>query len=122
MTTEKINKEEFLQKKFMAKMRSTKGRLDKNKEPIEFKLTFEHWCSLWIEAGVMPAYPYVLSRNEDIGHYELGNVYVSHNVINVTEAMADQSDMNWKISAYAIKTGYKRRIVKSMIKRGMLTL
>lgn len=113
---------EFLKKKFLAKIGSTSGRLDKNSAPIKFKLTFEEWCQLWADAGVRPAYPYVLSRKGDIGHYEPGNVYVSHNLLNVTEALTDQTDLNWKITEYAIKSGYKRRIVKGMISRGELEL
>ena len=113
--------EEFLRKKFLAKIGSTKGRVDKNKDPIEFRLTFDQWCQLWNEAGVMPAQPFVLSRKNDLGHYEIGNVYVSHNLLNVTEPH-DTTELDDKINAYAISTGYKRRIVKSMVKRGDLKL
>jgi hypothetical protein len=114
--------EAFLRKKFIAKRSSTKGRLDKNREPIEFRLTFEQWCQLWADAGVRPAAPFVLSRKDDVGHYEIDNVYVSHNLLNVTEQQGDQTELDAKINAYAIQTGYKRRIVKNMLKRGELEL
>jgi hypothetical protein len=113
---------QFLLKKYNAKRSSTRARKDKAGNIIEFRLTFEQWCQLWADAGVRPAYPYVLSRKDDIGHYSIDNVYVSHNLYNVTESLENQTDDNWKITAYAIKTGYKRSIVKSMIRRGLLVL
>lgn len=114
--------EKFLRKKFLAKIGSTKGRVDKNGDPIEFRLTLDQWCQLWNEAGVLPAQPFVLSRKSDLGHYEIGNVYVSHNLLNVTETLTDQTELNNKITAYAIETGYKRRMIKGMLKRGELEL
>jgi hypothetical protein len=71
---------------------------------------------------VRPAQPFVLSRKDDVGHYEIGNVYVSHNLLNVTEALDSKSDLDWKITAYAIESGYKRNIVKGMLKRGEIEL
>jgi hypothetical protein len=113
---------EYLLKKYKLKIRSTKGRTDKLGNPIEFKLTFDEWVNIWVEAGKLPNRDYVLSRTNDIGHYEIGNVYVNHALHNVTEALTENTELDQKITQYAIETGYKRRIVKAMIKRGELSL
>lgn len=104
------------------KKASTKGRRDTNGDPIEMRLTAEEWCQLWEESGFIPSRDYVISRRNDIGHYEIGNVYIQHNLHNVTQALTNNSDIEYKITEYAIKTRYKRRIVKAMIKRGELVL
>lgn len=46
---------------------------------IEFRLTFEEWCSWWQDTGVAHlrgkgAGKYVMSRHGDAGAYELGNI------------------------------------------------
>jgi predicted RNA polymerase sigma factor len=112
----------FLLEKYRLKKASTKGRVDVNGDLIEMRLTEDQWCQLWEEARVIPSRNYVISRKNDTGHYEIGNVYIQHNLHNVTEALTDNSDLEYKITEYAIKTGYKRRIVKAMIKRGEITL
>lgn len=112
----------LLIEKYKSKIASTRGRVDVNGNNIEMRLTEDQWCQLWEEAKVIPSRNYVLSRKNDTGHYEIGNVYIQHNLHNVTEALTDNSDLEYKITEYAIKTGYKRRIVKAMIKRGELTL
>ena len=104
------------------KKASTKGRRDANGDLIEMRLTAEEWCQLWEESGFIPSRDYVISRRNDIGHYEIGNVYIQHNLHNLTQALTNNSDIEYKITEYAIKTGYKRRIVKAMIKRGELVL
>ena len=111
-----------LLEKYRAKVASTRGRRDINGNLIEMKLTREEWCQLWDEAGVPPSRDYVISRYNDIGHYEIGNVRIQHNLLNVTEALTDNSEIEYKITEYAIKTGYKRSTVKNMIKRGALSL
>lgn len=112
----------ILLEKYRSKIASTRGRLDAVGNPIEVKLTADEWCQLWTDAGVMPSRNYVISRKNDIGHYEIGNVYIQHNLYNLTEALTDNSDIEYRITEYAIESGYKRRIVKAMIKRGELVL
>ena len=112
----------ILLEKYRLKISSTKGRIDINGNPIEMRLSADQWCQLWEDAGVLPSRTYVISRKNDIGHYEIENVYIQHNLHNVTQALTDNSDIEYKITEYAIKTGYKRRTVKGMIKRGELTL
>lgn len=112
----------LLVEKYRLKIASTRGRVDVNGNAIEMRLTEDQWCQLWSEAKVFPSRNYVISRKNDTGHYEIGNVYIQHNLHNVTEALTDNSELEYRITEYAIKTGYKRRIVKAMIKRGELRL
>ncbi len=117
-----MTKQELLLKKYRNKISSTKGRVDKNGNPIQMRLTFEEWCSIWEAAGVLPQAPYVLSRYNDEGHYELGNVFVQHNLLNSCDAVTENTELDKKINEYCLKTGYKRRIVRAMIRRGELHL
>jgi hypothetical protein len=117
-----VEKEKYLREKYRAKIHSTRLRVDKLGNPIEFRLSFEEWSKLWNDAGLLPNRHHVLSRVNDIGHYEVGNVYVNHNLSNLTESLTDNSDDEQKITQYSIESGYKRRIVKGMIKRGDLVL
>ena len=117
-----MDKEKYLKEKYRTKIASTRHRVDKLGNPIEFRLSFDEWSKLWDDAGLLPNRNYILSRVNDIGHYEAGNVYVNHTLLNVTEASTDNSDIERKITQYSIETGYKRRIVKGMIKRGDLVL
>ena len=112
----------LLRKKYLSKIASTKGRLDKNGQLIEMRLTFEEWCMIWIESGHLPQSPYVISRFNDCGHYEVGNVYIQHNLMNISEANGTDTELDIKINQYCIETGYKRRTVKAMIQRGELVL
>lgn len=117
-----MDREKYLKEKYRTKKSSTKGRLDKNGNEIEFRLTYEEWKTLWDKSGLLPSRDYVLSRINDLGHYEIGNVYVNHNLLNITEALTDNSDLERRITQYSIETKIKRRIVKAMIKRGDLSL
>ena len=115
--------EKILLKKYKAKCRNSLVRRDKLGNAIEMRLTFDEYKSLWLEAGVLPSRTYCLSRVNDIGHYEVGNVYVNHSLKNSSEASVNNySDYEQRITEYCIKTGYRRRIVKSLIKRGKLKL
>ena len=112
----------FFMKKYNAKISSTKKRIDKNANPIEFRLSFEEYVSLYLNKGVLPSRQYVLARHEDIGHYEIGNVSVIHNLEHVCDAVGKTSNLDKKITEFCINNSYPRRIVKGMIKRGELSL
>jgi len=112
----------FFMKKYNAKISSTKKRIDKNANPIEFRLSFEEYVSLYLDKGVLPSRQYVLARHEDIGHYEIGNVSVIHHVENLCDAHGKTSDLDKKITQFCIENNYLRRIVRYMIKRGKLSL
>jgi len=106
--------------KYKAKQANTKGRIDKSGLPIEFRLSFEEWCELWISAGQLPSRDWVMSRHNDLGHYEVGNVFIQHNLHNVRDANDKVSTIDKQITDYAIEHGYKIRIVKNMVARGQL--
>jgi hypothetical protein len=114
--------EKILYKKYIEKVKSTVGRTDKNGMLIEMKLTYEEWCNLWNDFGKLPGQPYVLSRRNDVGHYELGNVFIQHNLKNITDASYNDDEYQHKITDYCIETGYKRSIVRRLIKNGHLKL
>jgi hypothetical protein len=106
-------------KKYIAKIRSTRGRIDRFGNPIEFKISFNEWCQIWAESGKTPQQPWVLSRHGDIGHYEMNNVYVQHNKQNVME-QHHNDDYQKAITELTIKTGYRRTMVRKLIAKGVL--
>jgi len=119
-----MNKD-FLYSKYRTHPPGPTGRVDKLGNIIEFRLTFEEWCSIWEESGKRPAYPWVLSRRNDIGHYEMGNVYVQHTSHNAMEVHIEgyqDNEYEKSITELSIKTGYKRACVKKMLKQGKLKL
>jgi len=121
MTTTQLD-EKIMKQKWYSKKASTKNRVDKNGNPIEFLLTFEDYYDLYNTFGKYPSATHVLCRKDDLGHYEKDNVYVAHYLDNLSEAHGLTSDLDKKINEYCKKTGYKRRIVKSMLKRNELVL
>ncbi len=114
--------EKILLEKYKSKIHSTVGRVDKLGNAIEMRLTYEEFKILWAEFGRLPGHPYVISRKDDIGHYEINNVFIQHTRDNSTQAMGHNTELDKKINDYCIKTGYKRMIVRNMIKRGELEL
>jgi len=112
----------MIERHWKSKIACTKNRRDRNGDPIEMRLTLEQYTKLWADFGKPPGYPYVISRKNDIGHYEIGNVYIQHTIKNVMETTANNNEMEQKITEYAIAKGYKRRIVKNLIKAGKLIL
>lgn len=69
-------KERFHQHKM-----NTRDRTDALGNKIEFKLSFEEWWTIWEESGHWQERgrcvgQYCMSRFNDIGHYEIGNVFI----------------------------------------------
>jgi hypothetical protein len=61
-----------------------------NTRNIEFKLTFEEWLDVWNQSGKLHLRgrglgKYCMARNNDIGSYELGNVYIQLNEQNAKD-------------------------------------
>ena len=68
-----------------------KGRKDRNGQDIEFRLTFEEWLKIWVDSGHLHERgckhgQYVMARFNDVGHYEVGNVFIQLAKENVREA------------------------------------
>jgi len=119
LSAEVIN---LFKKKYQNKVASTKNRVDKTGQPIQFLLSFEEYVALYQDKGVYPSRSYVLSRTEDLGNYAIGNVFVQHSLNNVCDAVGKTTELDKKINQYCINHNYSRRTVKSLLKRGCLVL
>lgn len=67
------------------------GRTDKNGNQIEFRLSFEEWAGIWLLSGHYndrgcKSGQYVMTRINDIDHYEVGNVRIATTTENLIEA------------------------------------
>ena len=59
-------------------------------QKIEFKLTFKQWLDIWLSSGNWHQRGksqgcYVMSRINDLGHYEVGNVFIQRQEDNHSE-------------------------------------
>ena len=118
MTNKDLQK--LFETKYKSKIASTRGRLDKDGNSIEVRLTLEEFTMLYKDAGVLPIAPYVISRKNDKGHYEIGNVFISTNVQNSLEAHGMCSEQDIILTNYCYTYKYKRRVVKQALKSGKL--
>lgn len=78
-----MTKEELIKAKRQYKIhqKNTRNRFDKTGLKIEFKLSFDEWLDIWIKSGFWHLRGrnrgcYVMSRLNDIGHYEINNVFI----------------------------------------------
>lgn len=63
------------------KAKTITRRRDKNGLPIEMLLTFDEWLDIWLASGQLlnrglRRGQYVMSRDNDLGHYEVGNAFI----------------------------------------------
>ncbi len=77
-------------KKYRAHKQCCKGRFDRNGNAIDMKLSFEEWVAIWMDSGHwedrgVHKGQYVMSRVNDLGSYEIGNVFIQHNSENLRE-------------------------------------
>lgn len=76
-------------KKFLGHIKRCRARKDALGNQIEMRMTFEEWCAVWEESGQWHNRRKggaVMSRHNDIGHYEVGNVSIKSAGENVAEA------------------------------------
>ena len=78
LTVEHITK---LKNDYLFQSYACKNKLDKNKNKVDMKLTFEQWLQIWVDSGKIHQRgkrigEYCMCRKDDIGHYEIGNVYI----------------------------------------------
>jgi hypothetical protein len=69
----------------------SKGRVDKLGNPIKWKLTFGEWLNIWTNSGFLHLRgrkkgQYNMSRINDIGDYEIGNIIIQPNADNRKDA------------------------------------
>jgi hypothetical protein len=122
--------EELLKKmetRYKGKIASTRGRVDKAGNPIEMRLSFDEWLTIWMDSGKIDSMGsgrggYVLCRVGDLGHYEVGNVFVASGLDNVLDAYEGLDEMAKNINEICLRTGYKRSAVKGLIKRGLISI
>lgn len=70
-----------LRSAYYAQMSTCQKKLDRNKNKVDMKLTFEEWLKIWVDSGKIHQRgkklgEYCMCRIDDIGHYEIGNVYI----------------------------------------------
>lgn len=112
---------ELFKTKYKSKIASTRGRVDKDGKPIDFLLTFEEYCKLWNDQGLLPTYPWCISRINDYGNYELDNVYISTSKRNSVESSSDDTT-DHILTDFALFYKMKRSQVKRALKTGTLTM
>jgi len=64
---------------------------------IPFMLTFEQWMAIWIESGKLDqrgrgAQKFCMCRNNDVGPYEIGNVFIGTGRENVRDGNLGKFD------------------------------
>lgn len=69
----------------------SKTRVDRNGNPIEMRLSFDDWLQIWLDSGKWDQRgtrkgQYCMSRINDLGHYEKGNVEIKLTSENSSEA------------------------------------
>ena len=77
--------------RYIRHKRNTIHRVDILGNPIEMRLTFEQWWEIWEASGKYNLYgkgkgKYCMSRYNDIGHYEVGNVFIQLHSANAGQA------------------------------------
>jgi hypothetical protein len=64
---------------------------------LEMRLTFEEWKQIWLESGYWDergrgACKYCMMRRGDLGHYEIGNVFIGTGAQNVSDGNLGKPD------------------------------
>lgn len=112
---------QLLVDKYRMKKANTKNRVDLNGDPIKFLLTFAEYCKLWEDSGLLPVYPWCISRTNDIGNYEIDNVFISTVRRNAFESLFPVLDEHL-LTDFALLYQMKRSQVRRSLKNGTLTL
>lgn len=68
-----------------------KGRVDRLGNPVEMRLSFEEWLEIWLASGHLEERgkrrgQYCMSRVNDLGSYEKGNVFIQLATQNLRDA------------------------------------
>ena len=76
---------------YMAQKDYVRGKIDAAGNPVEFRLSFDEWLNIWEASGKLSQRGhkkgcYVMSRYNDLGHYEVGNVFIQEHSDNVRQA------------------------------------
>lgn len=68
--------------KYCRQRHNTKHRKDAAGTPIQMKMSFEEWAQVWVDSGKWDLRgrkvgQYCMCRKNDLGHYEVGNVFIA---------------------------------------------
>ena len=71
--------------------RCKEGKTDAAGRPVKMLLNFEEWCDIWVDSGKWAKRgnkrgQYCMCRKDDLGHYEVGNVYIDLHSTNISTA------------------------------------
>jgi hypothetical protein len=90
-----------------------KNRVDAAGNPIEFRLTFDDWWQIWEASGKWNLCgnrkgQYCMSRVNDIGHYEVGNVFIQLHSENIKQGNIGRTrSEEWVQKQSAAHKGHK---------------
>jgi hypothetical protein len=75
--------------KFKGHKYNCRNKKDRNGDKVEMRLTFDEWLKIWLDSGhwhERGRAGYVMARNGDVGHYEVGNVRIITSAENISMA------------------------------------
>ena len=109
-------KNEYALKKFREHKGSVRNRFDVNGNAIKFLLTFEQWFEIWQSSGHWNQRgcgrgKYCMSRINDIGNYENGNVYIQTFENNTRERNKLQGNQHTQETIKKIRTARFKQII-----------
>jgi hypothetical protein len=102
-------------------LRCKEGKVDKAGRPVEMRLTFEEWCDIWLESGRWAKRgntrgSYCMMRNDDLGHYELGNVSIGLHSVNASEGRKGRTFSHTEAAKAKIGKASRERTVSDETK------
>ena len=84
-------------------------------------LSFDEFCFIYNNSNKIPVFPWCLSRVNDLGNYEVGNVFLSTTRRNAVDAIYGESD-DHLLTDFALVYRMKRSQVRKSLKTGTLTM
>lgn len=100
LTAEELN---HMRSKYNIKTKFTKRRKDRTGLQLEMKLTFDEWLAIWLESGKLLQMgrrkgQYCMARKNDLGHYQIGNVYIQLTSENARDAKLGRPGLKGRVS------------------------
>jgi hypothetical protein len=90
---------EQAKKRFYWQRSDSYNRIDANGKPINWNLTFNEWLKIWLGSGKYDQRgpkkgQYCMSRYNDLGNYEINNVFIQQHSNNVSQARKGKTPWN----------------------------
>lgn len=110
---------------YKCQRKNASSRVDVAGNPILFLLTFEEWLKIWVDSGHWEERgsskgKYCMSRKNDLGNYEVGNVFIQPFGDNVREAQVKPKSESHRAKIGASQVGMKH--ASSRIEKRQQTL